>query len=379
MPDVRRGDRRHRSRGCDRRRRADRRGLVGGHAREGPQPPARARPAVRAARSRVERRDQVLPPALPRSRPVPRAAHVPPPRGRRRPPVRGRGQQPAVDGRRRRLPRRRQAPPLPRGRLQGALRARPDRRLRHRRLAGRLRRDGAVLRRGGTARRRRRPRRREPVRGVAIGPVPDAAGRRHVRRGAHHRGRATARLQPVPRPDGRELGAVRRPARVQQLRVLRLLRLPDRRQGRSRCAAAQRAAHRPVRDPARVVRGARALDASGRTARGVRYLDARRQPARGERARRGGRRRRVGDAAVAAAVGGRELVGARRPLSHVPLPDLRGRLVPVPAPRAPRPVGHAPPRRPHDRRRRRVARTRRSTDSPTSAPASSSTAAAAIP
>ena len=82
--------------------------------------------------------------------------------------VRGRGQQPAVDGRRRRLPRRRQAAALSRGRLQGALGARPDRGLRHRRLAGRLRRDGAVLRGSRTARRRRRARRREPVRRVAV-------------------------------------------------------------------------------------------------------------------------------------------------------------------------------------------------------------------
>ena len=67
-----------------------------------------------------------------------------------------------------------------------------------------------------------------------------------------------ARLPPVSRADRRELGAVRRPARVQQLRVLRPLRLPDRSQGRSGRAAAQRAAHRPLRDPARVDRRARA-------------------------------------------------------------------------------------------------------------------------
>ena len=101
-------------------------------------------------------------------------------------------------------------------------------------------------------------RRREPVRGVAQRPVPDAARRRHVRRGAHHRGRDAARLPPVPRADRCELGAVRRPARVQQLRVLRPLRLPDRGEGRSDRAAAQRAAHRPLRDPARVDRRARA-------------------------------------------------------------------------------------------------------------------------
>ena len=168
--------------------------------------------------------------------------------------VRGRGQQPAVDGRRRRLPRRRQAPALPRGRLQGALGARPDRGRRHRRLAGRLRRDGAVLRRGRAARRRRRARGREPVRGVAH------RARTRCRRAPTCSARCSppkprTRLgyHPYPRADRRELGPVRRPARVQQLRVLRVLRLPDRRQGRSGRAAAQRAAHRPLRDPARVV------------------------------------------------------------------------------------------------------------------------------
>ena len=90
---------------------------------------------------------------------------------------------------------------------------------------------------------------RQPVRGVAQRPVPDAARRRHVRRGPHRRGRDPPRLPPLSRADGRELGPLRRPARVQQLRVLRALRLPDRSQGRSRRAAAQRAAHRPLRDP----------------------------------------------------------------------------------------------------------------------------------
>ena len=57
-------------------------------------------------------------------------------------------------------------------------RARSDRGRRHRRLAGRLRRDGAVLRRGRAARRRRGRRRREPVRGVAQSgayPMPPGA------------------------------------------------------------------------------------------------------------------------------------------------------------------------------------------------------------
>ena len=55
---------------------------------------------------------------------------------------------------------------------------------------------------------------------------------------------------PYPAPTGVNSVPVRRPARVQQLRVLRLLRLPDRRQGRSGRAAAQRVANRSLRDPA---------------------------------------------------------------------------------------------------------------------------------
>ena len=62
---------------------------------------------------------------------------------------------------------------------------------------------------------------------------------------------------------------------VQQLRVLRVLRLPDRRQGRSGRAAAHAAAHRPLRDPPRERRARDpARRAAARAARGVRYLDA---------------------------------------------------------------------------------------------------------
>ena len=339
--------------GRDRGRRAHRRGLVGDHAREGPQSPARARRAVRSARARVERRDQVLPPALPRTRSVPRAAHVPPRRRRRRPSVRGRGQQPAVDRRRRRLPRRRQAAALSRRRLQGPLRS-----------SARSRAPTSSTGPSTTTRwSRTTPRpsgswaspasgRCEPVRRVALGRVPDAARRRHVRRDPHDRSRDPARLSPVPRADRRELGSLRRAPGVQQLRLLRVLRLPDRRQRRSGRAVAQRAAHRPLRDPAAVVRGAGA--ARRRRALGARrpLPGRRRQRARGDRPGRDRGRRRVGNAAIAAALGDRELVGARRPVPHVPLPDLRGRAVPVPPARAPRPVGDASPRRPHDHRRR---------------------------
>ncbi len=93
---------------------------------------------------------------------------------------------------------------------------------------------------------------------VARGPVPDAAGPRHVLRGPHRRGRDPARVPPVPRADRCEQRRVRRPARVQQLRLLRLLRLPDRREGRPGRTAARRAAHGALRDPTRVLRDRRA-------------------------------------------------------------------------------------------------------------------------
>ena len=82
-----------------------------------------------------------------------------------------------------------------------------------------------------------------------------------------------SRLPPVPCADRREQRPVRRPARVQQLRVLRVLRLPDRSQGRPDRAVAPRAADRSVRGPAREHRGRVVLDGTGRGARGVRYLD----------------------------------------------------------------------------------------------------------
>ena len=92
--------------------------------------------------------------------------------------------------------------------------------------------DGAVLRRGRTDHRRRRRRRRQPLRRVAGRSVPHAAGRRHV---PHHADRARVgapRLPPVPRAHRRQQRGVRRAPGVQQLRVLRVLRVSDRGQGR---------------------------------------------------------------------------------------------------------------------------------------------------
>ena len=80
-------------------------------------------------------------------------------------------------------------------------------------------------------------------------PYRDAAGPGHVRRGAlDGRGRA-GRAAPVPGADRHQLAALRRPAGLQQLRVLRMVRLPDRRQGRPGRAAAASLEDRPMRDP----------------------------------------------------------------------------------------------------------------------------------
>jgi len=148
--------------------------------REGPQPSPRARRAVRAARPRLQRRDQVLPAPLPRarsgssSRPhVTGAAER-----RRRPPVcRARSTNLAVDGRWRRV----STPTgkLPRFRavdLQDPLRARTDR-WGPTSSTWPIDYDeaGAVLRARREPRGRRGERGREPVRRVAFGaeyPMP---------------------------------------------------------------------------------------------------------------------------------------------------------------------------------------------------------------
>ena len=157
-----------------------------------------------------------------------------------------------VDGRRRRLPRRRQAAPLPRGRLPAAFAS-----------SGRSTAPTSSTGPSTTTSSSRTTRRRS-----ASSASPATTPAIRSRRG----GRARTRCRPAPTCSARPLTAdaptrlgchpyraptgvnsvdVRRPTRVQQLRVLRVLRLPDRGQGRPDRAAAARAAHRAVRDPAR--------------------------------------------------------------------------------------------------------------------------------
>ena len=129
-------------------------------------------------------------------------------------------------------PRRRQGAALSRGGLRPAHHARPDRRRRRRGLAARLRRARAVLRRGRTLGRRGRRGGGEPLRRLALGPLPDAARGADVRRHALVGGRRAPRPASLRRAHGRQLRPLRRAAGLQQLRVLRVLRLPHPRQGR---------------------------------------------------------------------------------------------------------------------------------------------------
>ena len=189
------------------------------------------------------------------------------------------------------------------------------------------------------------------------GPVPDAAGRRHVPHHPHRAGGGATRVPPVPRADRRQQRPVRRSARVQQLRVLRVLRLPDRRQGRPGGDAAPLAASAgAARSAPRASRWRSLLDASGR--RAERRALPRRRRRRARRDRRRGRRRvrRVRDAPAPVAQRHRQLVGPRRPLPDVPPADDRARVLPVPAARVQGSRRHAPHGRPDRRRRRRPRR-----------------------
>ena len=155
-----------------------------------------------------------------------------------------------------------------------------------------------------------------------------------------------ARLPPVPGADRREQRRVRRPAGVQQLRVLRVLRLPDRRQGRPGGAAAPRAAHGSLRDPARE----RTSPTCCSTRTGAGHAACATSTATGTAHEVG-----AGHVVLAAGafetprlllrsgIGNPDVVGR---LPHVPLPDVRARHLPVPAARASRPGRHAPHGRP---------------------------------
>ena len=126
-----------------------------------------------------------------------------------------------------------------------------------RRLAARLRRARAVLRRGRAGHRRRRPGRGQSLRRLAVGPLPHAAGCADVRRRAVvGRGRE-GRAPSLRGADRGQQHRLRRAAGLQQLRLLRLLRLPHPRQGRPGRAADQGHGHRSGRADGRDLRVSR--------------------------------------------------------------------------------------------------------------------------
>ena len=158
-------------------------------------------PPFDGPRPHLERRDQVRPPPLPRSRSTARAAHVPAFDCRRRPVVHGRVQQHAVDGRRRRIPRRRQASALCARSTSVSLRE-PGRSTAPTSPTGRSTTTSSsrTTPKPSDHRRRGRPH-AESLRRVAQRPVPDAARRRHVPHDVDGARRGAARVSPVPRAD----------------------------------------------------------------------------------------------------------------------------------------------------------------------------------
>ena len=211
------------ARRADRGRRAHRRGLVGRRPREGPQPPPRPRAAVRPAGRVLQRRAQVRPAPLPRPGSAGRAPHLPADRGRRRPALHRRRQQPARRRSAGAAPTPTASSPASGRRTSPCLSARgPVDGCGRGRLAARLRRPRALLRRGRAPDRRGGRRRRQPVRRLAVRartrchPAPTCSARRSPPRRPSGAG-----LHPYRAPTGREQRALRRPPGLQQLRLLR--------------------------------------------------------------------------------------------------------------------------------------------------------------
>ena len=239
-------------------------------------------PPFAGARPPLERRDQVRPPPLPRPRSVARAAHVPPLASRRRPP-----RSPATSTTCRR--RSAAAASTPTASCRASARSTSG----SRRELGPV--DGADVADWPIDYDEMEPYYAEAERLIGVagdhtgnpfaawrsGPYPMPPGADMFLRDAH-RAAAAERLgyHPYRAPTGVNSVAVRRPARVQQLRVLRVLRLPDRRQGRPGRAAAPRAAHRPLRDPARERRRSRSLLDGARPPGARRALPRRRRRSR---------------------------------------------------------------------------------------------------
>ena len=162
-------------------------------------------------------------------------------------------------------------------------------------------------------------------------------------------GRARSASTPTPRRRRPTRVALRRPAGVQQLRVLRLLRLPHPRQGRpgGPAAAGLLTGMAELRPEPSCPASARAATGPPGSTSSVPTASSARWTARHVVVAGGSHR----DAAPAPALGDRP--PAHRPPPDVPLPDDRGRHVPRAPARPTGPGRHPRPRRP-DRRRRRV-------------------------
>ena len=265
-----------------------------------------------------------------------------------------RREQPAVDRRRRRVPRRRQAAPLPRGRLPA-------------RVASSARSTAPTSSTGrstttSSSRTTRRPSASSalpatttgnPFAAWRSGPYPMPPGPDMFCAVLTVEAATRAGLPPVPRADRREQRRVRRPARVQQLRLLRR-------------SSAARSRPRVIRSRRCVTRCAPAAARSAPSRTSPTCCSTHGRPGRAASAtsmpRASRTRSRPGyvilgagafeTPAAPAAIGDRQ-PRRRRPLPHVPLPDVRARHLPVPAPRAPRPLRDAPHGRPDRPRRRR--------------------------
>ena len=272
---------------------------------------------------------------------------------RRRPPRHRRAQQHAVDGRRRRVPRRRQAAALPRGRLPPRVRARPGRR-------------APTSPTGRSTTTTLEPFYTEAER--LIGVAGDHTGNPF----------AAWRSGPYPMPPGADMFLTTLTAPAAETLGYHPYRAPtgansvpyDGRPACNNCgfcafygcpidakgdpvAMLRRSLRaRALRAPARERRGRDPARRLGERSTGVRYLDGDGRRAHGVRGRGRRRVRRVRDAAAAAAQRHRQLVGPGRSLPHVPPPDDRARVLPVPAPRLQGSRRHPPHGRP-DRRRRR--------------------------
>lgn len=122
----------------------------------------------------------------------------------------------------------------------------------------------ALRRRRGGHRRGRRDG-HQPLRRLAVHRLPDVAGAGHAHRAGDLGGRRAGRPAPVPGAHRHQQRRTRRPTGVRGLRVLRPLRLPDRREGRPHRSPATDAAQRARPGASRHVMGTARMGADPST------------------------------------------------------------------------------------------------------------------